>query len=82
MKMGYYKVQIAMRDFVSFPKHTVTNVYFAMKDKLSNDVIYDFNWSVLSVHQIPFYKFAWYVLTKPVTNHVDCFEYTESVVIE
>ena len=83
MKMGYYEVKIIRPKFENnFSQGKKTTVYIAIKNKMDNEILNRFNWAIESVYQIPSYKYAWYLLTKTVTNHRDCFNYRESVVIE
>lgn len=82
--MTYYKANILRPIFKgnhTQGEHTI--VYIAIEKKMDDNILNDlFHWDIISVSQIPSYRFAWYILTKPVTNHRDCFNYTESVVIE
>ena len=81
--MRYYEVKIINSMFEgNLSQGKTTKVYIAVKDKLGKEILKRFNWEIVSVYLIPSYKFAWYLLTKTVTNHVNCFDYSESVVIE
>ncbi len=81
--MRYYEVKIMRPMFEgNLSQGKTTKVYIALKNKLDNETLKRFNWEIISVYLIPSYKYAWYLLTKTVTNHIDCFNYRESVVIE
>ena len=81
--MRYYEVKIMRPMFEgNLSQGKTTKVYIALKNKLDKETLKRFNWEIISVYLIPSYKYAWYLLTKTVTNHIDCFNYRESVVIE
>lgn len=82
-EMKYYEAKIIQPEFEgNYLQGKRTTVYIAVENKMDNEIMKRFNWAIISVYQIPSYKYAWYVLTKTVTNHCDCFNYNESVVIE
>ncbi len=81
--MKYYEAKIIRPMFKgNYTQGKKTTVFIAVKKTVSNDLLKDFNWVILYIHQIPSYKYALYLLTKTVTNHDNCFDYLESVVIE
>ena len=83
MKMKYYALRIIQPIFEgNICQGKQTTVYVAIKDKLDSDILIEFDWAVVYAFQIPSYRFLLYILTKPVTNHIDCFKYSSSVVVE
>lgn len=81
--MKYYKAKIIQPLFTNnFSQGKKATVYIAVENKMDNAIMERFNWAIESIYQIPSYKYALYLLTKTVTNHRDCFNYQESVVIE
>ena len=83
VEMKYYKAYILQQMFEgNYVQGKRTTVYFAVENKMDDETLKRFNWAIVSWSRIPSYKYAWYLLTKTVTNHRDCFNYRESVVIE
>lgn len=81
--MKYYEVEIIRPMFAgNLLQGKTTTVYISLKDKLTEDMLKQFNWAIRAAYRISPCKYAWYLLTKPVTNHIDCFNFSESVVIE
>lgn len=81
--MKYYEVKIIRPMFAgNLIQGKTTTVYISLKDRLTAEMLEQFNWAVCTVYKISPCKYAWYLLTKPVTNHIDCFNFSESVVIE
>jgi len=81
--MKYYEVKIIRPMFTgNLTQGKTTTVYISLEDKLTMEMLEQFNWAVRAIYAISPCKFAWYALTKPVTNHNDCFNFSSSVVIE
>lgn len=81
--MKYYEARIIRPMFHgNVIQGQTTIVYFGLENKLTEKMLERFNWAIRSVHLIPSWEFAWHVLTKPVVNHDDCFNFYKSVVIE
>lgn len=83
MKIKYYTLRILQPIFEgNMCQGKQTTVHVAIKNKLDSDILTEFDWVVIHAFQIPSYRFLLYILTKPVTNHIDCFKYSSSVVVE
>lgn len=81
--MKYYEVKVIRPTFAgNLTQGKATTVYISLEDKLTTEMLGQFNWAIRAVYAISPLKYAWYLLTKPVTNHNDCFNFSASVVIE
>lgn len=81
--MRYYEVKIIRPMFAgNLMQGKTTTVYISLKDQLTAEMLEQFNWTIRGVYTLSPWKYAWYLLTKPVTNHNDCFNFLDSVVIE
>ena len=81
--MRYCELEIIRPMFAgNLTQGKATTVYIGLKDKLTMEMLKQFNWAIRAAYTLSPWKYAWYLLTKPVTNHSDCFNFSASVVIE